>query len=73
MTHKECIALADMIKAQIAREVAYPGSVQRPFTYGQICDLADFCKSQSKTFHRAHWMNYIGGRCDAKGNAIKAK
>lgn len=59
MTKKDFIALADVIKAQIARELSYPGAVQRPFTFGQINILADFCETQSDTFDRQRWLAYI--------------
>ena len=62
MSSKDFIALADVIKAQIARELDYPGAVQRPFTYGQIQELADFCQSQNQNFDRQKWLGYIAGK-----------
>ncbi len=69
MSKKDFIALADVIKAQIAREISYPGSVQRPFTYGQITELADFCKSQNSAFNRERWFGYINGTNGPNGGA----
>jgi len=61
MTKQDFIALADVVKTQIARELSYPGAVQRPFTYGQIQELADFCQSRNSEFNRARWLGYIVG------------
>jgi hypothetical protein len=69
MSKKDFIALADSIKAQIARELAYPGAVQRPFTFGQIQELADFCAAQSPAFNRERWLGYIAGTNGKNGGA----
>jgi hypothetical protein len=71
MSKQDFIALADTIKAQIAREQSYPGAVQRPFTFGQVQILADFCQSQNSNFKRDRWLSYINGDCGPNGGAIK--
>lgn len=70
MSKKDFIALADTIKAQIAVETGYPGAVQRPFTYGQIQHLADFCQSQNPDFNRSRWLGYIVGTNGPSGGKV---
>lgn len=69
MSKKDFIALADAIRDQIAVELAYPGAVQRPFTYGQIQVLADFCQRQNPAFNRSRWLGYIAGTNGKNGGA----
>jgi hypothetical protein len=69
MTKQNFIALADAIREQIKLESTYPGEVQRPFTYGQIHVLADFCASQNPQFNRSRWLAYIAGTAGPNGGA----
>lgn len=62
MDHKDFEALASMIASQINRENGYPGLVQRPFTYGQINDIMDFCKERNADFDRKRFSDHITAR-----------
>lgn len=62
MNRKDFEALASMIASQINRENGYPGLVQRPFTYGQINDIMDFCKERNADFDRKRFSDHITAR-----------
>jgi hypothetical protein len=62
MNRKDFEALASMIASQINRESSYPGLVQRPFTYGQINDIMDFCKERNPDFDRKRFSAHITAR-----------
>jgi len=62
MNRKDFESLANMISAQINRESGYMGAVQRPFTYGQINEIMDWCKERNPDFDKKRFSNWITER-----------
>ena len=59
MTTADCNALADAIREQIARELTYPGAVQRPFTFGQLHVIVDVLKVRNPELSKDAWFARI--------------
>jgi len=75
MTKRQCIALADVLRAQ---QPATPCEFGAQYYLGARREweslrdaLADFCGAQNPRFDRTRWLGYIAGTCGPNDGAVR--